>query len=402
MNLNLTETAQLVKKILPFVILGIIFILILYFGIQIAILASKNNPSSENEVTPTPILRPLFKQIPKPYLSEAIPSSRFKSYVLDTIDGVPITATTSAKVFFLKQNTINITYRSQSFSMAKAIGFNTETTKYQDKKDKQRFIFKDGKRTLTIDTANFNFEYQYKLTNDNPLLKTERMPTEDTAISKAIEFLESINKYPRGLSKGTPTVHYMKYNTEEKQLNVVEEANEANMVEVDFRREDIRNKGEDYPIVSPNHFNTQNYVVMIFEQENLRKPQIIRAKINYYPKDSKQVGIYPLKTGKQAWNELIEGNGYIVSPPPDKTEKVKVKNMYLGYLNPEGYEPYLQPVYVFLGEGDFVAYVPAITEQYLLPPEENKESKIESQNASKSAETKKEKQSSTNSAETDQ
>jgi hypothetical protein len=39
--------------------------------------------------------------------------------------------------------------------------------------------------------------------------------------------------------------------------------------------------------------------------------------------------------------------------------------MFLGYYDPDIYQKYLQPVYVFLGNNGFVAYVPAIKEEYV-------------------------------------
>ena len=38
--------------------------------------------------------------------------------------------------------------------------------------------------------------------------------------------------------------------------------------------------------------------------------------------------------------------------------------MFLGYYDPDVYQEYLQPMYVFLGDNNFVAYLPAITDDY--------------------------------------
>jgi hypothetical protein len=39
--------------------------------------------------------------------------------------------------------------------------------------------------------------------------------------------------------------------------------------------------------------------------------------------------------------------------------------MFLAYYDPDIYQEYLQPVYVFVGEPNFIAYVPAISNEYL-------------------------------------
>jgi hypothetical protein len=40
--------------------------------------------------------------------------------------------------------------------------------------------------------------------------------------------------------------------------------------------------------------------------------------------------------------------------------------MSLVYLDPDFYQPYLQPVYLFIGEDNFSAFVPAVSFEYLI------------------------------------
>ncbi len=50
--------------------------------------------------------------------------------------------------------------------------------------------------------------------------------------------------------------------------------------------------------------------------------------------------------------------------PKNKTS-IKIKKMFFAYFDPDIYQSYLQPVYVFLGENNFVGYVPAVSADYL-------------------------------------
>ena len=73
---------------------------------------------------------------------------------------------------------------------------------------------------------------------------------------------------------------------------------------------------------------------------------------------------YPLITGDEAWNKLVSGQGYIANPPKTGSQAV-IRRVTLAYLDlylPSGY---IQPVYVFEGDEDFVAYVPAIVDAWL-------------------------------------
>jgi hypothetical protein len=163
-----------------------------------------------------------------------------------------------------------------------------------------------------------------------------------------------MGRYPEELSKGKTNIIYLAYNVETKELSVTNTPESANMVEVDFYRPDI----EEHPIVSPKYFNSQNYVLMMF-YENTYK--VIRAQVQFYEKSTEQVGKYPLKTGQEAFEELKKGKA-IVSQRPEGVKNLTIKEMILGYFDPDEYQEYLQPVYVFLGDKDhpFVGFVPAV------------------------------------------
>jgi hypothetical protein len=44
--------------------------------------------------------------------------------------------------------------------------------------------------------------------------------------------------------------------------------------------------------------------------------------------------------------------------------------MFFGYLDPDTEQDYLEPVYIFLGDNNFVAYVAGIDDKYLISPDE--------------------------------
>ena len=97
-------------------------------------------------------------------------------------------------------------------------------------------------------------------------------------------------------------------------------------------------------------------MVMIFEGSDYT---VIKSQIAFFEKSEEQVGIYRVKTGEEAWSELNNGLGFVVAGTQGQ-KNIVIKSMKLGYFDPDIYQNYLQPVYVFLGEGDFVGYVPAV------------------------------------------
>lgn len=90
---------------------------------------------------------------------------------------------------------------------------------------------------------------------------------------------------------------------------------------------------------------------------------VIKSQVNYFKKSEEIYGIYPIRSGNSAWSLLNSGAGYVVSYTPDATP-VHITKMFLGYLDLESYEEYFQPVYVFLGDHNYVGYVPAVADNY--------------------------------------
>ncbi|MBU1117987.1 hypothetical protein KKD37_03425, partial [Patescibacteria group bacterium] len=71
---------------------------------------------------------------------------------------------------------------------------------------------------------------------------------------------------------------------------------------------------------------------------------------------------YPIKTSEEAFSDLKSGDYW---PASDiAKDSVVIRKIYLAYFEPVNLTQFLQPVYVFEGDGGFVAYVRAITDKY--------------------------------------
>jgi hypothetical protein len=222
--------------------------------------------------------------------------------------------------------------------------------------------FDDGAQKLAVNITNFNFTYELslgKLKEDNTFFNTTvNIPAQGEIEDKAINFLNSLGRYPEELAQGKRNIVYLTYDPETNELIMAPENQTTYMVEVDFYRSDINQ----YPVVSPKYFNSQNYVIIAYGESGFR---IIKSQISFFEKSNEQFGTYPIKTGDVAWEQLKNNQGLIVSEPTDK-KTITIKKMFLGYFDPDIYQEYLQPVYVFLGEDNFVGYVPAIEASYLI------------------------------------
>lgn len=347
--MTLTELSYYSRRFLPFLVLFFLILLIFYYSVKLFfVYLSSTQPKKI-------YTNPIFGKIKKPYLPEASSSAGF-NFTLDTIEGRPITASESAKVYFLPPSVARFGYREKIYLMAKAFGFDTAAVKYQ--LVEKMATFADGRQKLTVDITNFNFRYDYYFENESELFSNAFIPSKKEIENKAIDFLTSAGRYPDELAKGKININLLRYNPQENNFAVVFQPNEANVVEVNFYRPDIDNT----TIVTPGFPSSQNYVILTFFESGFK---VLRAQVKFFEKSDEQVGIYPLISGELAWDKLKKGKGVVITVPTFKKDIV-IKNMFLAYFDPDIYQEYLQPVYVFLGEPNFVAYVPAVADEYFL------------------------------------
>ena len=341
--MSLTELSYYFRKFLPYVILACLVFLIFFYSIKLTFIYIESNKT-------VPVYtNPIFGNVSQPEIPNSSSSAGFK-FTLDTIEGQPITATETAKVYFLPQNNPRFGYSEKIYLIAKSFGFNTEVVKHQ--LTGKIATFSDKEKTLTIDISNFNFKFDRKVNNELFTSSQLTIPVRTVIENKAIDFLKKIGRYPDELAKGTTNIIYLKYNPINQNFVNVEKSSPAQLVEIDFGRPDI----DTFKVVTPKFFTSQNYVIMLFQGEEF---QIIKSQISFFEKSEEQVGTYLVKTGEEAWSELNNGMGIVVAGTQGQKD-ILIKDMKLRYFDPDTYQNYLQPVYVFLGEGDFVAYVQAI------------------------------------------
>ncbi|KKP73718.1 MAG: hypothetical protein UR68_C0003G0013 [Candidatus Roizmanbacteria bacterium GW2011_GWA2_35_19] len=304
--MSLTELSYWFRKFLPFGVLFCLISLIIFYSFKLYFIYLEANK---------PVILytdPIFGKIDRPVIPHATASGGLQ-FVLDTVEGTPVTATEAAKVYFMPNATTKFGYREKIYLIAKSFGFDTNKIKHK-LTDKIAEFDAEGKK-LTIDVSNFNFKYESDIKTNTFITGSVNISKKEIE-NKAINFLKLIGRYPEELSKA---------------------------------------------IATPKFFSSQNYVIMTF---NGSEPKVIRAQISFFEKSDAQFGVYPLKTGDEAWAELQKGGGMIIAGQ-EHIKKVTIKKMGLYYLDPDVYQTYLQPVYVFIGDDDFVAYVPAIKNDFL-------------------------------------
>lgn len=347
--MSLTELSYYLRKFLPLLIIFVLFFLIIYYSAKLYfIYLEANRP--KKIITPT-----VFGRIEAPIIKNSTSSANF-SFVLDNIEGRPVTTTDSAKVYFIPKPATRFGYREKVYLMAKTLGFDVNSVNY-NLQDNFVYFQEEGKN-LKIDITNYNFTFDSLPNPENLANSQANIPDEKNIIEKATDFLRKINRYPDELIKGTTNIIYVKYNSVFETYTNVNSPKEANLVEVDF----FRQYPDEVPVVSPKFFNSQNYVVLMFDQNDYK---VVKAQIAHFEKSDSQYDIYPVKSADLAWEEFLQGKGKVVAATIGK-KNITIKDMYIAYYDSDEYQSFLQPVYVFLGEDNFVAYLPAITSSWLI------------------------------------
>lgn len=359
--MTLTELAYYLRKYFPLGVLIFVVLLILYLSLKIVQLTL---PSTPMVVVPTPT--PAFGQLAPIQLPNAAPLPTNLQYVMDTVEGVPLTATTSAKIYFVPKKTPNLGFREKAGLLAKTLLFDDGTTTSKLDAPSDTYTLVDRSKRLIVDISNFNYTFSQEFDEDTQqYLANMTMPDEDSIKSKGQEIFRSLNRYPADIAQGTQTISYVAYReasgSAQATAEIVPNPWDANMVAIDVfppKIGTIDTVTEDY-VSSPNR--------VVFIPQRSTKDFVVKAQVAVYERSEDQYSNYPLKTGDQVFADLHAGKGYVIQGGDNLAGKslMKIKKMYLAYLIPGFYTPYIQPVYVFIGEDNFVAYVPAVLDTWV-------------------------------------
>ncbi len=348
---TLTDFSYGVRKYAPYGVLVILIILIIFYSFQLLFILSK-----PKETGPQVTINPVFDKIRKPYIADASPSAGLR-FTLDTVEGRPVTATSSAKIYFMPPAQTRFNYKEKAYLMAKSLGLDTEAASYRLLGS--QVSLSDAVQRLTVDIKNFNFTYSYGFDTHPEVLSGTVEPNGAIAQDRARELLRTVGRYPDELTRGKTNVIYFSYDPATKAMTELKDAKGANLVEVDFYRPDKEN----IPIVTPRFFNSQNYALLAFYENGSAK--VLRAQIQFYETSDEQVGLYPVRSGEEAYEFLKQGFGTVIANPR-RLNSVTIRKIFLAYYDPDVYQDYFQPVYVYLGDDNFVAYVPAVSDAYLI------------------------------------
>ncbi len=273
---------------------------------------------------------------------------------LETIEGKLPTLANVARVYFVETSKSRILSLDKVKLKARYLGFDRDPEALDERTYK--FTHPKDPSVLTVDIISDKLQFRYDwVTNQKLYSKTLTIPREQI-ISEAKNYLQSLNILPADIAESQIKITYLAATP--PTLTPAISASEANFARADFYRSDK----DGLRFVSP---GAQSAPISIVIGSSLdQRSTIIMADYNYSKTVDGDFATYPLRGAQAAWDELIGGGGFIAKPAGNN---VTVRKVSLGYFETNIPQRFLQPVYIFEGDGGFTAFVQAIAADYVDP-----------------------------------
>jgi hypothetical protein len=336
--MTLSETAYYIRKIIVFGGIGLVVIMIA----TLSLMKFAQN-AQDNRPIPTPTPSASFGTLPKIIFPSTTVSSP-TSFKLELIEGDAPGATPSAEIYLIPDKKPTLFSKRQALTFGKKLAFLEEPIELSA--TTLQFNDPATSSTLTIDipTSNFSMKRNYP---DMASFQTPTITNTSDLANLARGYFQGLRVWNDALTQSEVTY----YSFDGTNLSKLPDSRDAVVARVDFFTSIIGK----YPVVTSQPHMSNVYAVFTAERNKIGS--VVEASFHYYPPDLTISATYPTISGQTAFEKLQEGNGYIAS---SNAPTAVIRKVYLAYYQTSEYSPYLQLVWVFEGDADFIALVPAI------------------------------------------
>lgn len=347
--MHLTQTAIITKRIITLTLVASILGIVSFIGYKIwyAYYLSTLPPVEEKPDTKFGVLP--FPDLPK----SAVSSSNF-SYTLDTSTGsLPKVGQDEGfekiiKVYFIPKPYATLLSGEKAEALAEKFGITIPPEILSE----TNYSFKDKEKTVTVDLDSGNFIYAKESTTS----AKENLDDDDKLVLDFENVLSNLGVFKEELKKGRTKVTLLK--PAGNKLIPTTLRTEAQAAQVSLWPESLDKKS----IFTSDFNKAQVFATVVKSASSLEN--YLSLNFTFWPIDSTTFATYPTKSAESALEDLKSGKGMIIIEPAKP--QVSITSIYLGYFLADNYSPYLQPIFIFEGPS-FVAYVPAVSEQFLTP-----------------------------------
>lgn len=352
MAATLTQTSILARKIIRFGIYGLLALIAGRILINLGAQAYK-------VWFPAPPEPPTvgFGILPAMQLPNHTASSSL-NLKIETADGRLPTLPRLVKVYVMPKPSASLLSLDVARTKASGLGFSNLGLPISDTVYNFPNVKSSASLTMNIVSGDFSVSYDV---STKPEILADRPPATEDAISAAKTFLSRAGVLPADIN-GPATAQYLK--ADNGALAPVVSLSEANFVKVNLFRKSF----DGYSSLPSNP--SEANIWLILSGAKAREDQVVSATYHYQGVSEDQFQTYPTKSVDQAYQDLLNGKGGIARlQGGDKSSDVTIRRIYLAYFDPPSDANYYQPIVVFEGDvgetfGGFIAYVPAITDEY--------------------------------------
>lgn len=332
---NVTRESRLILKIGTIVIgVGILF----YFALQGYFFFKKLTSP------PVPPLQS-FGKLPEPvFPTQGTPGIQFQ---INTVDGALRTFGDRANVYKLTPPQASLLDLSNAKEVLESAGFIENQIKISDTLYQWSQTGTGVLLQYDIVTKNFALSSNY-FTNPS-LTSTSLMPPVEDIKKDVISFLQLMGADVSDINIEKSTVTYLQNNG--GQLIKAENLANAKFARVEL----VQNPVNEIPFVYETP--TSSLLNFLVSYPTPNNALIVEGQFFHYQIDVNEKSDYPLKTTTQAFNDLKNGDAYMINPQNLTT--VDITDVELRYYIGTKMNGYLIPVYLFTGI-NFAGYVNAL------------------------------------------
>jgi hypothetical protein len=347
---SLTETSIISRKFIRYGIYFLIFLISARFLFNTA-------KTIWLTIFPPPPAKPtlVFGNLPKlPFPEKVFPKEL--NINIETAEGTLPTLAAQLPIYQMPTIPQNIKALDEAKDIATKLGFDPNGAPLLSSTPSvYRFPKKGLPSSLRMNIITKIFSIDYDILQ-NPKVVQGIPADKDQAVGQLISYIRNSGVLRPDIEAGVTTHQF--YRVEVDKFIPVSSQSEANLIKINFFR---KNFGLDSKVISvtPDYPEANIWFMM----GALGTREIVRAEYYYFPIDESKSGTYPLLNSQQALDKLKAGQAYLVSFD-SKGKNVTIRKMYLAYYDAGQYQEYYQPVFVFEGDDNFRAYVPAVNDDY--------------------------------------
>lgn len=360
---QLAQTAKTFRRM----ILGLFAVFVAYLILTQVYTAVTKIIASKQPVKPVPP-SVAFGKLPKLNLKSLTLGGERPEFNLETTNGALPKMPEKALIYKFIEPQASFLSLERSKSLAKKLGFASVP---KEVSPSLYFWQEEGGKTLRANTVTGNFQVDIDLFQMTLSVGDLPSPGEIKATAKG--YLDSKGLLRSGYESGPQEVVLIKKNglTLSKALSL----SEASLARIDFFRS-FKGNGDNDVLVLPK--NPKKGLVEMF-YTGTGTMSFPKIKYTVWEYDFEKGESYPLRPISAAWEEVRNGSAsvaYLQHQGSDSLEtpdflsasSIYIRKIYLAYFDDENIQSYLQPIYVFEGDGkvdagtaiDITIYTPAV------------------------------------------